>query len=382
MEISAMSRKPEKIAEKFTIEDFIARSGAGESSLDRYRKDLEKVERMIGKPLAKASERDLIALKQELRKKLSGPQTMVLVRMFYKTAGRQDLREICVLKQRLKRLSPDDILTLPDVQASIDAAGSLRDKCLIALLWETGVRIHELLALDLKDLKVREGPENSGKKMYIVWFRKVKIAGEEHGGIIAESGPVLEAWLKAHPNPRPDAPLFPSWGGGRLGLDGAERIIKNAAKRAGLTKRVYCHLFRHSRATHLLRIGVPELQVKQLLGWKSNSVLLSRYAHLVDQDAYAAVLRAQGYEVPEPHDLGRLEFPDESLKPVVPMIPAVGTRTPEKTWQSTPVDEQARLLAKAIVDEQLRRPGPAWSVDAQRIQELEKRIKELEELKP
>jgi integrase len=274
---------------------------------------------------------------------------MVLLRMFFKAAKLENLREICVMKQRTKRLSPDDILTLPEVQRMVDAAASLRDKALIACLWETGVRIHELLALDLKDLKVRDSPENGGKRMYVVWFKKVKVAGEEHGGLIVEAAPVLEMWLKAHPNPRPDAPLFSAWGGARLGIDGAEKIVKDSAKRAGIVKRVYCHLLRHSRATHLLRIGVPEMQVKKLLGWKSNSILLSRYAHLVDQDAYDAILKAQGYEVPKPQDVGKLVFEDDKLKPVVPMVPPPGVSvTSEQNQRVDELLERINRLERAV----------------------------------
>ena len=68
--------------------------------------------------------------------------------------------------------------------------------------------------------------------------------------------------------------------------------------------------------------------MKQLLGWKANSPMLARYAHLAHQDAYDALLRAQGLEPPAPVDLGKLAFPDQDLKPIVPMIapPGAGAR--------------------------------------------------------
>ena len=134
----------------------------------------------------------------------------------------------------------------------------------------------------------------------------------------------MRAWLKAYAPSSHDAPLFPSARGHgiRLTKDGAERLVAAAAKRAGIPKRVYPHLLRHSRATHLLRIGVPEAQVKQLLGWKPNSPMLGVYSHLVNRDAYAALLRAHGLEPPEAPENGALVASEGELRPVVPLVRA------------------------------------------------------------
>ena len=310
-----------------SIDDYLARSPAGESTKHAYRYILVEAERWVGKPLASASGRDVLELTKRLRGMQSGKQYANILRTFYKAAGREDLRALLLVKQRIKRLGPQDILSVQEVQAIIDGAHTTRDKALIATLWETGVRIHELLALDLGDVQVRESPENGGRVIYVMWFKKTKVPGEEHTGYVIEAAPTLTAWLKAHPRKKPDAPLFVKWGGGRLGPPGADALFKGAAKRAGVTKRVFLHLLRHSRATHLLRLRVPELQVKQLLGWKANSPMLARYAHLAHQDAYDALLRAQGLEPPAPVDLGKLAFPDQDLKPIVPMIAPPGAST-------------------------------------------------------
>jgi integrase len=175
------------------------------------------------------------------------------------------------------------------------------------------------MAVRLSDVRVLDGPENGGRKVYRIWFGKVKVSGEEHSGFVIEGAPVLSAWIKAHPSRRPDAPLFPAWNGNFLTRNGASRVVKEAAQRAGVTKRVYPHLFRHSRATHLLRLGMREGQVKKLLGWKPGSMMLARYSHLVDTDAYRDLLERQGYEVPKALDLGKLTFEEDALKAVVPM---------------------------------------------------------------
>lgn len=335
----------------YTIEDFLARSGAGPSSLDTYGRQLRQAQAWMDKPLGELSVRDVERLKAKLRTIRSGPQYAVLLRMFYKAAKREDLREILVLKQRLKRLKPADILSLKEVQAMIDSSGSARDKALLACLWECGVRVHELLALNLGNVRVQDSPENGGRKIYVLWFGKTKITGEEHEGYVIEAAKVLQAWLNSHPRPQPDSPLFPTYAGDRLGVDGALHVVQKAGRKAGIQKRVYNHLFRHSRATFLLASGkMSEAQVKVLLGWSPGSTMLSRYSHLVSRDAKKALFASLGME-PERIEIERLSFEDDRLKPVVPMIAPPGAKPAADETQSG-IQELLQLAAKDATVEQ------------------------------
>ena len=307
---------------KLTIDSFLARSPAGPSSITLYGRELRLLERRLGMPLGEASVRAIERLKTDLRKQTSGPQRAKLLRLFYKTAGRKDLIEILKLKQRVKRLSPNDILTLPEVNGILGAAGSLRNRALVALLWETGARAHEVCALRIRDVQEVVSKENGGRKLLTVFFPKTKVAGEEHSSLLIESAGHVRTWLDAYAPASEDAPLLPSATGDHLTQDGVLRVIKRAGRRAGITKRVYSHLFRHSRATHLLRIGVSETNVRQLLGWVPNSPMLSRYSHMIQKDAYAALLKAHGMEPPEAVDVGKL-VAEGDLQPVKPMRSAV-----------------------------------------------------------
>jgi site-specific recombinase XerD len=314
----------------YTVEDFASATSGTESTARNYRVTLGAVERALGKPLAAASERDILAIKKELRAKRSGPHVANLLRMFYRAAAAsQDdprlrkLAESLRLKQRVARLSQEEVLTIVDVNAMLGAAMTLRDRALIVVLWETGARIHEVLAVDLRDVAELDVKDNGGTRhAYRVFFRKVKVAGEEHAGFVLEGRDHLAAWIHVHPSPQADSPLFPMYRGERLGRHGANRLVHRLAARAGLAKRVYPHLFRHSRATHLLRLGVPETQVKRLLGWTANSTMLSRYSHLTADDAYHALLRAHGIETPKTEEFTRLMAAEGELRPVVPLIAA------------------------------------------------------------
>ena len=335
--------------EGLTVDEYLARSGAGESSLNTYRKLLTKCEKLIGRPLAEASKRDLIDLKAKLREKRSGPNYARRVRAFYYAMARdaedraeekrfKDLAELMELKQRIKRLSPDEILTLPEVNRILAACDSLRDRALIATLWATAQRVSAVTHLRLRDLK--DVPSNNGGGAIRVFFGHVKVSGEEHVSFILdhEGGDFVRTWLAAYPYARtPDAPVFPSWnpnasgaegtvGGTPLTESGALKIVQTTGRRAGIEKRVYCHLFRHSRATYLLRKGVSPIEVKKIGGWSLGSpVMENLYAHLVEKDAYRALLVANGLEPEQAEDLGKLTASSE-LKAVVPLAPPPGLR--------------------------------------------------------
>src|SRR6266705_3590003 len=337
----------------FTIDDFLARSGAGESSIRHYGEELRRMEGKLGVPLASASARSLERLKKKLRKQASGPQRALFLRMFYKAAGRPDLVELMRLKQRLRRLSPDEILTLPEVNKLIAAANSLRDRAMIALLWETGARIHEVCALTLGNVKQFSSKENGGTIHLRVFFPKVKVPGEEHASYLIESVSHMKAWIRAHLNPRPDAPLFPSARGTILSRHRAEKIIRRTAEHAAIGKRTYPQLFRHSRATHLLRLNVPEAMVKKLLGWKPNSPMIARYSHLVDRDAYAALLRASGLEPPEVPKEGALVAAEGELQPVVPMVLGPHAKSSIPAGLTPEIEEHIAQAIEQFIGERL-----------------------------
>jgi integrase len=299
---------------------------AKESSKAQYASNLRSIETMLGKSLITASQRDVIELAKALRKMKSGAQYAKIAGMFYRKAKRPELVELLRLKQRVTRLRPEDLLSPSEIQSMIDASPSMRDKALVACLWECGVRVSELLAVNLADVRERPSPENGGRKVYVLWFGTVKERGAEHEGFVIESAPLLEKWLKAYPfQKRADLPLFPSFSGARMHRRAALDIVKKLGRRAGLQKRVHPHLFRHSRATWSLATGMSESQVKVLLGWTSGSTMLSRYSHLTSRDAYKGLLGALGMQ-PEHVDVQKLSFEDDDLKPVVPLTMPKGTK--------------------------------------------------------
>ena len=324
-----MATEDDNVAEKFvvrSVDDFLDLSNAKATSKAQYRTALKTMEKIVGKPLAEMSQRDAIGLAKELRARTAGAQYATIVRMYCRKAGRQDLLDILALKQRRKKIRKDDLLTPRDVQAMIDAAESMRDRTLVATLWETGVRVSELLAVNLGDIKEKTSSANNGRKIYVLWFGQVKETGEEHEGYVIEAAPLLETWIKAYPFARvKDSPLFPSYSGRRLKRNDSLAIVKRLAQRAGIEQRVYNHLFRHSRVTWALCSGMSETQAKALYGWAPGSGMLARYSHLTSKDAYRGLLKSLGLEA-EKVEVEQLSFNYEDLKPVVPIVTPLGSK--------------------------------------------------------
>lgn len=242
------------------------------------------------------------------------------------------------------------------------AANSLRNRAYIACLYETGVRRHELVALKLKHVKATDDH-------FTLWFGKVKVTGEEHEGFVADGARTLRDWLKEHPSrDDPEAPLFPTYSGEHLGQVSSWKIIGSTARRAGITKRVWPHLLRHSRATHLLQMGTPEATVKALLGWSPESAMLGRYSHLTSRGAKASYFKSIGRKEPQDAHVEKVNFDVTTVgvtRPVMARPPAFAGPTPDSRPPMMVGDTEMEILAqevaRALKAEYDARPGPAWT---------------------
>lgn len=194
-----------------------------------------------------------------------------------------------------RRILPQSLLTPQDVQAMIAACKNDRDRAFIAVLWETGARIGELIDLHVGDI------EDSPLGKHVV------VSGKTGARrlLLLESDSFIDAWRTVHPNPRPDAPLWC-----KIDLDQGSPedqisyqyirlgILDRARDEAGIQKPVNPHHFRHSRATHLAN-HLTEAQMCEWFGWSPGSNVPGRYVHLSGRDidrSYVALMEESGYE--------------------------------------------------------------------------------------
>ncbi|WP_408903792.1 tyrosine recombinase XerC [Rhodopila sp.] len=162
-----------------------------------------------------------------------------------------------------------------------DPALQARDTAFFSLLYGSGLRIAEALALDVRDAAALR--------------RDLTLTVTGKGGktrmvpVLPPVRDAIEAWLTVHPRPLPDSPLFLGARGKRLDPAVAQKVLRTYRRLAGLPEHATPHALRHSFATHLLANGSDLRAIQDLLGHASLSTT-QRYT-AVDDAGLLAVWR-------------------------------------------------------------------------------------------
>jgi integrase/recombinase XerD len=159
------------------------------------------------------------------------------------------------------------ILDEADVVKMIALETMPRNRAILLTLYAGGFRVAELCSLKWTDLQNRD---QAGQ---ITVFGK---GGKTRTVLMPES--VWCALLSLRGDAGEDAPVFRSRKGGHLDESQVWRIVRKAAKRAGIEKEVSCHWLRHAHASHALDRGAPIHLVQATLGHASISTT-GRYLH-------------------------------------------------------------------------------------------------------
>ena len=174
-----------------------------------------------------------------------------------------------VVRKELNVLTSKEVealLSQPDVN---DIKG-IRDKAMLELLYATGIKVSELIGLDLKDLNLSvscircgEGENERLIPLYPVAMKAVTTYLEKSRMILAAS--------------TEENALFVNIFGERLSRQGFWKILKSYVASAKITKDITPHTLRHSFATHLLENGADIHDIQEILGHRDLSST-QRYA--------------------------------------------------------------------------------------------------------
>ncbi len=194
-----------------------------------------------------------------------------------------------IKRKDMPKVMASEILTEEEVETMIKNAEHSRDKAFIAMLYDLGSRIGEIGTLKIKDITRDE-------HSYLVDLNGK--TGRRTPRIVM-SDPYITSWLNQHPlKDDPESPVWVTVGNRtvkRLGYNSLTQIIKRVKSKSGIKKRVYAHLFRHTRVTHLLnKKQINESQAKVYFGWVPSSKVLSEYSHLVSNDVNEIILEMNG----------------------------------------------------------------------------------------
>jgi site-specific recombinase XerD len=178
---------------------------------------------------------------------------------------------------KAKQTLSERILDVDAVLHLLALERNARNKALLRLLYLGGLRISEACALRGRDLAPRD---DAGQ---VTLFGK----GGRTRAVLLKASVWQE--LMALTDKNPDEPVFRSRQGGALDPSQVHRIVKAAAKRAGLPETVSAHWLRHAHVSHALDRGAPVHLVQATVGHASLTTT-SRYAHARPNDSSSRYL--------------------------------------------------------------------------------------------
>lgn len=272
---------------------------------------LEESEKVIGKPLEDAEWPDIINYIQVekernniicqkrkdknapvVNRKLSDGTISIRaskLRQFYRYCfDETDNPKYNKLAKKLKDFSkperagldPADILLPEDVKKLINVATLERDRALVAILFESGMRIGELLSMTRRMMRIDELKNE-------VTFNIPNLEGCKTGSrtvVCVEICGYVQDWLKCNPSER----IF------AITVFGVRKILIRLFEKAGIEKPSNPHMFRHSAITHAVNIGMQQSAISMRFWGIPNSHMLATYIHLSEQMQADAYKNAKG----------------------------------------------------------------------------------------
>lgn len=241
-------------------------------------------------------EKYLVTLEEEQGYSVSSRnQRLAVLKSFCKFSGLRNVtvlsiyQEISAIPVKKKADKPIEFFSEAALEGILNAADTTkrngkRDRTFMILLYDTGARLQEVIGIRIKDLYI--DPENVSGKTYVEVYGK----GQKHRRIPLMEKTVLHLleYLKAfHPDRKGDDHLFYVRHSGRvepLSQDAVEKFIERYGRKAKeacpeVPDKVYPHMFRHSRAMHLYRNGMPLPLVSEWLGHAQLETTINYYAN-------------------------------------------------------------------------------------------------------
>jgi len=273
--------------------------GLATNTLESYSRDLKQYYGFLSEDaeesLESASQATIVAYLMYLRKQGKATATiarrLVALKAFYQFLVKEnyvtkdptnDLSSPKLERKLPKVLTVDEVerlLNQPDART----LNGKRDKAMLEVLYATGIRVSELVNLNVGDLDLKEGflrCMGKGSKERIVPMGEIaKRAVEQY---IHDARPKLISDSR-------ERALFVNHHGKRLTRQGFWKIVKKYAAMAQIRKEITPHTLRHSFATHLLENGADIRAVQEMLGHADISTT-QIYTHVTRErlkDVYA-----------------------------------------------------------------------------------------------
>ena len=214
----------------------------------------------------------------------------------------EDLFEDWPVVNTLNRTTPireEDLITGEEFDLMMRYTGNIRNQALLITLRMSGARIEEIQNLLIENLKIT--PKTFDVSVIDSKTRLERIIP------IPEARSYVLAWLKVHPaGNKPKAPLWISFKNKTLepiSPHGIRQVFQTTLKKAGITKRVHPHLFRHTRLTELsVDENMPLTLVKEISGHSNTTILEQEYVQSSQRKARETIYAQYGLDLQDKED--------------------------------------------------------------------------------
>ena len=249
---------------------------SSENTLSAYRRDLENFFDYISLnniDYTRITPNDVLLYKDFLTKSGKSASTvsrfMSSLRSFYKflvSSSMCDVNPAVKVKNEKSEKKYFEVLTEAEIdtllsQPDHDTYKGKRDKAILEILYATGLKVSELINLNVSDVNIKMGcvkcqalnPEKS--RMILLYPKAIKAVSD-----------YLEYSRVYFVSDSSENSLFVNTNGERMTRQGLWKLIKLYAEQAGINKSITPHTLRHSFATHLLENGADINDIKDILG--------------------------------------------------------------------------------------------------------------------
>ncbi|QOX63437.1 tyrosine recombinase XerD [Anoxybacterium hadale] len=263
------------------INDFMnylsAEKKMAQNSLDAYKRDVQEFADMIrdkqGLSLSDASNTEVVSfllkLKNEGKSAATVNRKIASLRAFYGFMLQQNHvavnPTVNIKSPRIERKSIE-YLTIEEVEILLSSPDKslkgLRDKAILELLYATGIRVSEVVEMNLDEVNLRMGfvtcTGEHGKARIIPMGRPSRAAVEEY--IYDVRGKLLKDENSS------EKALFVNYTGGRFTRQGLWKLLKEYAALAGLENKLTPQTLRNSFAVHMIQNGADLKSLQELMG--------------------------------------------------------------------------------------------------------------------
>ncbi|MGB8219251.1 MAG: site-specific integrase [Methanoregula sp.] len=221
-----------------------------------------------------------------------------------------DLREMCRFfewllpgnnlvqfkpKPPLHEVPPEKVLQSVNVRSLLEVCESQRDRALVAIVWDSGARISEILNC------------NIGHVTFDRYGAVIAVTGKTGRRSIrlVSAVPDLQAWINIHPLKNdPEAPLFVTSRRrgtttlSRLSIRRVQNLFARFGDLASCPRDTNPHAFRHGRLT-VRGKQLTEAELREYAGWSKKSAMAAVYVHLSGRDIDNKILTVEGIKPEE-----------------------------------------------------------------------------------